>query len=55
MGGDTIPSVKADARIVVNPPPGVKVERDQRPYWIGNYILNTINDTILPIYHITSI
>ena len=30
-------------------PPGVKIERDRRPRWIGDYSFNTINAETLPI------
>ena len=30
-------------------PPGVKIERDFRPHWIGDYSFNPINAETLPI------
>ena len=30
-------------------PPGVKIERDRRPRWIGDYIFNPINSKTLLI------
>ena len=30
-------------------PPGVKIERDCRPRWLGNYNFNPINAETLPI------
>ena len=35
-------------------PPGVKVFRYRRLYWLGDYIFNTINDNNLPLLHLTS-
>ena len=29
--------------------PGVKIERDRRPRWLGNYSFNPINAETLPI------
>ena len=30
-------------------PPGVKIERDHRPHWLGDYSFNPINTETLPI------
>ena len=30
-------------------PPGVKIERDRRPRWLGDYSFNPINAETLPI------
>ena len=35
-------------------PPGVKIERDRRPRWLGNYSFKPINAKTLPICNLSA-
>ena len=49
VGGAPVLGRSTASGVAVDPPPGVKIERDRRPRWLGDYSFNPINANTLPI------